>query len=244
MNRMVKNLESGFALNVANFETLIGYCQKMGTVYNPSNPNITLTALKAQLTQLKTSIDGLNSSRDKYNIATANREQAFAALPKLITRIYSSAKASGADETNINDLKPLIRKLRGKRASVKVTSDQPNTAEEPKRTNSVSQLSFENRLQNFETLLHFVSGIEIYNPNEEDLKITSLQALLTNLRNLNSEAKEASIEVENARILRNIILKDPETGVIATSKDVKNYVMSLYGFDSNQYNQVKSLQFR
>lgn len=243
MNVMVKNQESGYAINIANFENLISYCTAFGPAYNPSNPQIKLTALSAQLTAAKTAIAGVNSALNQYNNATADRENAFEPLNRLATRTINAVAASGADDARIKDIKPIIRKLRGERAKALPEEPANPTAPAPKSV-SVSQLSFENKLLNLETLIQLLSGIPTYQPNEPELSVEGLQDLLTDLRTKNSAAKAASTALSNARILRNDTQKNPVSGLAATAREVKMYVKSLYGYSGEQYKQISGLIFK
>lgn len=244
MTVMVKNQESGFAINLANFENLINYCTSYGAAYNPSNPEIKLEALKAQLLSAKTAIAGLNAAIDKYNNATADRFLCFEPLPKLATRIINAVAACGVDEARINDIRPIIRKLRGDRATIKRTPNPINPETPAPRTISTSQQSFENKLLNFEKLIQLLSGIEQYQPNEEDLTINGLQDFLTELRAKNSAARLAITDLSNARILKNATQYDDTSGIMSTAKEVKMYVKSLFGTRSPQVDQINSLIFR
>ena len=84
----------------------------------------------------------------------------------------------------------------------------------------------------------------LYNPNENDLKVTALQAKLTELQTKNSNLINAYTQYSNAMIQRNQILYNPLAGLVQTTKEVKQYVKSIFGANSRQYKQVSGLEFK
>ncbi|WP_445749906.1 hypothetical protein [Polaribacter sp.] len=83
-----------------------------------------------------------------------------------------------------------------------------------------------------------------YTPNEIELQVATVQAKITELIYKNTSVAAAYANVSNARIARNEILYNPTTGLVETSKDVKNYIKAIFGASSPQYGQVKGIAFR
>jgi hypothetical protein len=83
-----------------------------------------------------------------------------------------------------------------------------------------------------------------YAPNETELQITSLQARAQDLSNKNNQEASADTAVSNARLERNRILYQENTGLVDTALDVKKYVKSLFGASSPEYNQIKGIKFK
>jgi hypothetical protein len=57
---MASNSETGHAINVANFSSLISFVDGYETVYNPSKPSIVLSALYSQSEMAKPMLDNVN----------------------------------------------------------------------------------------------------------------------------------------------------------------------------------------
>jgi hypothetical protein len=244
---MASTSEIGHAKNVANFEALITYITSLGAAYNPSRVAIKLAALQTQLTSAKASITAINAAFPAYSNAVAAREAAFVPLGKLVTRVGNALKATDASPQVIDNAKTIIRKLQGYRAKQKKTEPVPANAEatatEPK-TISISQLSFDNRLDNFDKLIKLVASIPQYAPNEADLKVTALTSVHTDLKTKNLAVITAEAPLINARIARNVVLYATITGVFDISADVKVYIKSIYGATSEQYKAVGGLIFK
>ena len=86
--------ETGHAKNVANFQTLIAHVKGYGASYNPSKAVIQLPNLVSAADLANASISKLNSYLPNYSNAVAAREEAFAPLSKLSTKIFNSLKAT------------------------------------------------------------------------------------------------------------------------------------------------------
>ncbi len=97
---------------------------------------------------------------------------------------------------------------------------------------------------------HFASIVQVlqqnptYAPNETDLQLTALQTKLADLQTANTNLINAYTAYSNALIDRNNTLYNPITGLIQTAKEVKQYVKSVYGATSPQYEQVSGLEFK
>lgn len=91
---MASNSETGHAINVANFSSLISFVDAYGTAYNPSKPSIALSALSNQVETAKVVLENVNSAMAANSNAIAAREVSFNPISKLITRVFNFIKAS------------------------------------------------------------------------------------------------------------------------------------------------------
>lgn len=244
---MASTTETGHAKNVANFENIIIRCTAFGADYNPSKTNISLTALNELLTRAKAAMTAVNSTNPALSQAIAAREAVFTPLSKLLTRVVSAYAASDTLQSNIDNAKTVLRKLQGRRASTKTTTTEtnpqnPNTTTTT-TTHSVSQMSFDSRIENLDRLIQILQADTAYKPNETELQITNLQALLNDLRKKNTDVITASTPIANARIERDNILYLAPDSVYEAVKTIKNYIKSLYGASSPQYKQIASISF-
>ena len=74
--------------------------------------------------------------------------------------------------------------------------------------------------------------------------MATLQTKLTELQAKNTNLINAYTGYSNAMIDRNQTLYNPLTGLVQTSKEVKQYVKSVFGANSPQYKQVSGLEFK
>lgn len=238
--------ETGHLKNVTNLESLITSASAFGAAYNPSTATIKLTALQTLLTASKESIDAVNNAQTAYSNAVGVREAVYFPFNKLITRVNSSLKASGATKQVIDSAQTIVRKLQGKRAGSKLTEEEMKAMQaEGKEVNqiSVSQYSYDSRLGNFDKFISLLASVPLYNPNEEELKIESLKALYTEFNAKNNDVLTATVQLSNARIARNDVLYKPSTGLVDVATQAKLYIKSVFGGTSPQYKQVSKLSF-
>ena len=227
---MSKNSETGHAVNVANFESLISFVKGYGAAYNP-----TKTSIK---------IDDLMPA---YTNAVSARKDAFASLSQIITRVNNAIRSTDTTELVDESVKTLVRKLKGTRASTKISDEVKAALEaEGKEVNqiSASQMGYDNRLENFYKLIMLLKSIPQYNPNEVELKVATLTALYEDLKLKNTAVVDATTPLSNARIARNDAMYKPLTGLVDCAYDAKMYIKSVFGPSSPQYKQVSKLEFK
>ncbi len=198
---MASTTETGHAKNVSNYEQLTIDCTALGTSYNPSNPAIKLTALTAQLTSGKNAIAAVNTAHAVNSNAIAARDIAFIPLSKLSTRILNALKASGTSIQVDDNAQTIVRKLQGRRATAKLTDEEKKAAEaagKPVNEISVSQMSFDNRLDNLDKLIKLLTSVTLYAPNEADLKVTALTTTYNDLKAKNLAVVNSETALTNA----------------------------------------------
>ena len=243
---MATNSDASLAKNVTNFETLISVVTSLGATYNPSKDSLKLPALQTLLTAANESTIAFKNAESVKSTAVDNRQLAFDPTGTFFTRVNNALKASNSTAQADETAKTIFRKLQGRRASAKLTEEQKAAfLAEGKEVNqnSTSQLGYDDKVENLESLISFLQTVPEYNPNEEELKITTLQTLLADLRAKNITATQAHIAVETARGARKTLQNTPNTGLVDVANDVKSYIKSVYGVKSTEYKLVSKLRF-
>ena len=179
---MASTSETGHAMNVANFEDLINFCVGYGAAYNPTKASIRTDALTTQLTNAQATLQALKVAKTAYDNATNQREIAFATLKKLSTRVVNALAATDAASQTLDDAKTSNKKIQGTRAVKKPGVGELVAEGEVKGTSSSSQQSFDRKIDNFTQLIETISAEPSYAPNEPELQIASLNALVQNTR--------------------------------------------------------------
>lgn len=237
---MASTSEVGHAKNVANFHDLISFCQGYGTNYNPSKVSLKIPALQALETTAQNSIAAVIPLRVAYNNAVNARINAFKDIKPLATRLVNALQSTDATKEKIADAKTFNMKIQGGRAS---KQEKPVEKDSPAPTTiSASQQSYDQIIQHFAGLISVLQSEASYTPNEIDLKITTLNAKLTDITQKNQAISDAYTAVDNVRIQRNNTLYNLETGIVDRANEVKKYVKSVYGAKSPQYAQVSALK--
>ena len=243
---MATNTDASLAKNVTNFETLISVVTSLGATYNPSKDSLKLPALQTLHSAATDSMTALKNAESATATAVDTRELAFKSIGSLFTRINNALKASNSTVQADDTAKSIFRKLHGKRASAKLTEEQKAILlAEGKEVNqnSNSQMGYDDRVENFESLISFLQTVPEYNPNEEELKITTLQALLSDLKAKNISVMQNRIAEDTVRGVRKSVQNTPLTGLVDIANDVKSYIKSVFGVNSTQYKLVSKLRF-
>ncbi|HPS56425.1 MAG TPA: hypothetical protein PLP05_12570 [Sedimentisphaerales bacterium] len=243
---MASTSETGHAINVANFESVIADVISYGATYNPLKASLKLAALNIYLTAARDAINAVNAAEPALKLASGARNAAFKPLSSLATKVINALKASDTTDQIDETAKILVRKIQGRRATPKKTEEQKKIASEAGKEIieiSSSQMSFDSRIDNFYKLIKLLSTVTLYAPNEADLKISALTTVLTDLKAKNLAVTSAKVSLSNARISRNDILYKENTGLVDTALAVKIYIKSVYGATSPQYKKISKIKF-
>jgi hypothetical protein len=243
---MTSTSETGHGKNVAHMDELISSVLGYGKDYNPSKASIKAEALQSVSATAKNAIGGVNSLFAAYSNAVAARETAFTPLSKLVTRALNALKATDTTVQVDESARTFARKIQGKRATPKKTeAEKKAEAEAGKEVVEISssQMSYDSRLDNYDKFLKILSSVPQYAPNEEDLKVTTLNTLYNDLKAKNNAVVNAATSLNNARILRNEVLYKANTGLVDIAIDTKTYIKSVFGATSPQFKLVSKLEF-
>ncbi len=189
--------------------------------------------------------------------AIAAREVAFAPLRKLSTKMLNALKATEVSAAVIANMKTHNRKIQGQRATsiqepvVTVPNPGANLGRGPGQDPdlpptqiSAAQLSYDSLVDTFDKQVKLLASLPEYAPNEPELTVANLQALYSTLKTANAAVVNNGTQISNGRLSRNQIMYNPETGLTATSADVKSYVKSIFGASSPNYKQISALSFK
>ncbi|HLN54424.1 MAG TPA: hypothetical protein VK207_00450 [Bacteroidales bacterium] len=135
-----------------------------------------------------------------------------------------------------------MKKIQGVRSKKK--SHESDSPENNVKENSVSQMSYDNRINNFQDLVQLLKGIVPYKPNETELQVDSLDKYKEDLIKKNAAVVNAYLALQTARAARNELLFRPGTGLIDVAQDAKAYMKSIFGSTSPEYKQVSKLEFK
>ncbi len=244
---MATNQETGHAKNVATFESLISAINGYGAGYNPSKQSITVSSMTALAQNASNYLSHVNNASGNNSIAIAGRTVVFKTLSSMSTRILNALRASDTTKQIDNAAQALVRKIQGQRATPKLSAEEKAALAAEgtvKKEVSSSQMSFDNRIENFDKLIQLLTGIPQYAPNEIELQLSSLTAYCNSLRAANSAALAADTQLSNARLSRNEVLYKENTGLVDIATAAKMYLKSLFGATSPQYKQVSGLAFK
>jgi hypothetical protein len=237
---MASQSETGHAKNVATFNTLISFCQGYGSQYKPAVAALEIGNLQSQLAAAENALNESKKKQVAFNKVVDERINAFEPLKPLAQKMMAALSASGVSSQTTEGAKTIYRKLQGRRAG-KIQATENTTPDTPKNI-SVSQLSYDNQMANFSALIALLSTLPEYKPNETELQTSSLTTYLIQLKTANNAVIEAYTAWSNSRISRDETLYGKNGGLVDTALQVKNYVKSVFGNSSPQFQQISALQ--
>jgi hypothetical protein len=235
--------ESGDLKLLGNYRKLIDLVSADAN-YNPANAAIDKAALAAHYTASQATVDDVSAKHAPSKMATSDRQAAYEPLSGLMRRSFNMLKASGAPQGVLDDAQTHLRKVIGTRKSPKISDDEATQGSEGAKQQSASQMSFENRRGNVAAYVAILANVPSYNPNENDLKVASLQALAANLDAKNSAVSAAYAPLSQARGVRDGMLYLNDDSMVSRAALVKAYVQAAFGRDSQLFKQIKGLDFR
>lgn len=237
---MSTQYETGHARNLAAFETIISFCSSYGADYQPTQDNLKISAMQTQLAGAEAALELAKQKQALFINATNSRALSYEPIKSLAMRIIYALVACGASKQTIESAKTIKRKLVGKRASKVPAADSPEAAID--KTNSSSQQSFDQILSAYNSLIELLETQTNYAPNEADLQIAALKTLVTTLKEANTNVINSKTDWAASRTQRDKLLYAPQTGILDTAQQVKNYVRSIYGPSSTEYKKVSGLE--
>jgi len=239
---MASKSETGHTKNVTNFKSLNVYLDSLGVKYNPSKVSIQLPQLQAQYTAADQSLTAIQDALPAFTDAVDDQEAAFEPLDKLVTRVVRAYKACLENPAEAETVISLQKKINGKGKKADPKKEPEEGENDPIST---SQLSYDNRQANFQLLVKTIGANSLYQPNEDELKVTTLQAYANDLKKATEAVDIVAAPIINGRIARNTLLYHVETGLVpATINAVKNYIISVYGAGSPQIKHINTLKFK
>jgi hypothetical protein len=237
--------ETGHAKNVANFQELIAFCKGYGNTYNPSKDTLKIESLDRLFAQARAELDTVMQKVTAFNNAVTVRQNVFANIKPLFTKVVNAFAVTNAPEQSISELKSLNKKIQGTAPKKKATppTNTDNTTTPDAKTISTSQQSYDSLTEHHAKVISLLSAESSYQPNEPELQIKTLRNMLDTMTASTKDITNTFAEVSNARITRNESLYKPDTGLYDVAMDIKKYIKSIFGATSPQYKQVSGIKF-
>lgn len=240
---MPSTSEVGHAKNVANLQKLSQQVSVFN-LYNPPVQNLTVASLQGLYATTNAKLVEVEDKRNANKNAIALRQTAFENLKPILTRIINRLEILGLLPGTLDQAKSLNRSIQGNRkkksVSAKTDDEQPST----NNSISTSRQSFTQQAENFGILLQLLATIPNYDPDEDELKLTTLSTYKDSLINATQFVDQTEAELNIKLIERDHILYAEETGLYSIAQNVKKYVKSLYGATSPEYATISPITFK
>ena len=236
---MPSTSEVGHAKNVANLQKLTEQVITF-TNYNPPVDNLKVVNLQTLYTTASAKLSEVEDKRHANKNAITLRQSSFENLKSTSTKIINHLEILGLPQGTIDQAKSLNRLIQG---GQKKTTTPPDENGQPAPTVSTSRQSYTQQAENFGILLQLLATIPTYAPNEDDLKLTNLNAYKDSLVSSTQSVDQTEAELNTKLIERDTILYADGTGLYSIAQNVKKYVKSLYGATSPEYANVSGIEF-
>lgn len=240
---MPSTSEVGHARNVANLQKLSQQVS-VYTLYNPPVPNLTVANLQGLYATANAKLVEVEDKRNANKNAIALRQTAFENLKTTCTRIINRLEILGLLQGTLDQAKSLNRSIQGNRKKRSVSAKTDDEQSSTNNSISTSRQSFTQQAENFGILLQLLATIPNYDPNEDELKLTTLSTYKDSLINATQFVDQTEAELNIKLIERDQILYAEETGLYSIAQNVKKYVKSLYGATSPEYETISPITFK
>ena len=239
---MASTSEKGHAKNIANANLLNTYIAQLIAIYNPSNPKLLLSNLQNIYTNSFTHQESVNTLVAPYSIAVDFRENVFAPQSKKITKLRKAYKATeGVTPAQLEDFMTIARKLKGIR---KVNNAPTTNTTEEQTQHSTSQMSYDQRTNNYDLLISQLQNTPNYNPNEAEYQIATLQAEKAQMLQATQGVANTFVPLNNARSIRNNSMYLSEDNLVDTFNKAKDYLFTILDSNSVQYKAISKIKFK
>jgi hypothetical protein len=192
------------------------------------------------LEQAQQSLEAVMVANTSFVLAVNVRQEKYDGLYTLAARIVRALTACESSIENIRDAQAIKRRL-AYQASVSALLETGKGEEAIKNSNSISRMDYDSRADTFANLILLLKQIPAYAPNEADLKLTTLDLVLADLRNTTKAVNQTAHALAIARMQRNKVLLG-KGGVYETGTAVKAYIRSVFGMRSDSSRELSKLR--
>jgi len=237
---MPANSERSIAQHIGNFKLVIDKCSTFGAQYNPSNPLLTIASLTDSWSNTFALHDTYNDLLMACKHPVNARQDLYRRVRRIVTRTLNYFQSTDASDLIIKDAKGIADRLRGHGVLRKKLADgsyDPNHI-------SNSHLSYPQRLESFRQLCALYGSSAHYAPNEADIQLSALNALVDEMQLANDGMSALLAPVITARIARDGALYNENTGLYRLVRAVKLYVKAVFGASSPEYRSIARIQFK
>jgi len=239
---MASTSEVGHAKNIANLNLLNSHIAALGAIYNPSNHKLLLTNLQNLYTSAFNQQESVNNLVAPYSLAVDERELIFKPLNRELTKLRKAFKATeGITTAQLEDFMTIVRKLKGVK---KVTPKDSTDSQEEQNSHSTSQMSYDQRTNNLDSLISLLQNTPNYSPNETEYQVATYQAKKTQMLQKTQAVADAFIPLNNARSQRNDTLYNNENNLVDIANKAKDYLFTILDANGAQYKAISKIKFK
>jgi hypothetical protein len=238
-------IETGHAVNHGNTYKLASFVKGYGVKYNPSNPDLLYANIMLQYDAETAALKLVSKNAAPWVNNVNNRQIVLELLDPTLTKVFNSIASSKASAQSIADVESRIKKMKGIRIHPKIKmepADPTTPTDDSINQISASQTGIDHIIDDFTSLIEYLSIETYYTPNEDEIKVANLTLFLKDIVEKNKAVIDVFPDLDNARIARDLLMYG-EGGSNELASKVKKYVRSVFGGDSREYHQLGGLAF-
>ena len=211
-----------------SFDKVLASCKQIGERYQPKARELSIAAMSGLFERSQQTMKAVITKQAAHRIATFNRRESFDELPGLAVRIARMLSTLSIPEDKLAAIVSLKNQLR---ASRRKKREMPNEEPVAEQKRGASIRHFDAQIRIFEKMVQVLKAIGGYDPNEADLKLSTLQSKVADLQSKCQAVVEAEAALDDARTKRDQVFHGPK-GMTRTMRAAKDYVRSVFGFAS------------
>lgn len=238
---------SGHGKNLANFQRLIHAFDEMGPAYNPARASLTVPALTALYHRGREALDNVEKSKQANRKNVNARKDASKRVKASSTKAFHALKTFDITPVTIENARSFHMRIQGKRVNPKKEEPVPvetGQSEEPKKKRSAAQQNYDALIENFGKFVMFLQSEPLYTPNEEELKTTTLIALLEEARAINMALAVTKNSMSSSFSVRKEIFYGDNDSILLISKAAKMYAKAKFGSTGDRYKRISKIFIR
>lgn len=213
--------------------------------WNSSNPRLNLTALEAKLNAGYPIAADVTDKFAAQQIVVNNRQDVYAKIPPFAKAARRYLRSCGATENEIKDGTAYINELLGQqKKKPKTITNLDGSAVEATQQNAKLQLSYDGQYATLQSLRAFLGNVSAYIPNEDEVKLTTLDALITECGDANNAVSAGFVPLLGAWNMRDEKLYTDEDSILEDFRLAKEYYKSLYDPKDPQYKAITAKDMR
>ena len=240
---MASTSETGHAKNVANFKAIITVVKSFGAQYQPSSKNLQVEVLELQAESAEKTLNKLKEAETLNKQANATLQMHFKSLNTFSSRLMGLLISSEPKASSIEEARSIQKRITGGNTKKKKEEVVAKSSNDAKIKRSQSRQSYDSRLDDFAKLITVLQNIPEYNPNEEELKITTLQNMVQIMKQAIEDNDSRDLMRNQAMNERNVVLYSADTGLTDTVFKIKAYVKAKFGgIKSVQYKSISKIK--
>ncbi len=241
------NSERSFSDRLQKARSLSAATAIMSPAFQPADVTLGIIPFDNYLDTVSTSIDDVATALTDFSTAVQQRIFDTDKAQALCTQIVSYVKSNATWKLQFPRIKQLADKVRGikpPRQTLPPPAPNPGEPTPPlAKQRDRGDGSYAEIEANFKALVAAVTALAAYNPPDVAIKAATLGSMALSLSEDNASMAAADQALDDAQRARYALFYEPESGLAAKFKAIKDAVKGQYGQTSTEWGSVKGMRW-